>query len=74
MPQIGKLERIDLRSIWKHEAADFTVWLAKNIDHLNEVLGFDILVHKIEEDVGPYHVDIYGEDDNGEQSYHRKSA
>lgn len=28
--KLGKLERVtDLRSIWKHEAMDFTPWLAK---------------------------------------------
>ena len=28
--QLGKLEKIDdLRSIWKHEAKDFTPWLAE---------------------------------------------
>lgn len=65
MTEIGRLEKVDLRSIWKREAADFTVWLAKNIGYLNEVLGFEITVHKIEENVGPYRVDIYGEDDAG---------
>ena len=30
MKQLGKLEKIeDLRSIWKHEAKDFTPWLAE---------------------------------------------
>ena len=29
MKQLGKLEKIeDLRFIWKHEAKDFTPWLA----------------------------------------------
>jgi hypothetical protein len=65
MGNIGKLERVDLRYMWKREAADFTVWLAKNIDYLSEVLGFDITVNKIEEIVGPYRVDIYGEDGDG---------
>lgn len=65
MGNIGKLERVDLRSMWKREAADFTVWLARNIDYLSEVLGFDITVNKIEEIVGPYRVDIYGEDGDG---------
>jgi hypothetical protein len=62
---IGKLERVDLRSIWRREGTHFTVWLAQNIDYLNEVLGFDITVIKIEENVGPYRVDIYGEDGDG---------
>jgi hypothetical protein len=65
MSSIGKLERVDLRTIWRREDADFTPWLAKNIEYLNEVLGFDIAVEKIEERVGPYSVDIYGEDEQG---------
>lgn len=65
MPQIGRLERIDLRSIWRREDTDFTVWLAANIEYLSEVLGFELTVHKIEESVGPYRVDIYGADTFG---------
>lgn len=62
---IGKLERVDLRAMWRREAADFTVWLAKNIDYLSEAVGFDITVIKVEQNVGPYSVDIYGEDADG---------
>ena len=36
---IGKLTRVALREVWKHEAHDFTTWLEENIDLLNEVLG-----------------------------------
>lgn len=32
--QLGELERMDLRSVWKNEAYDFTPWLAENIDRL----------------------------------------
>jgi hypothetical protein len=31
---LGKLHRVDPRTIWKHEAHDFTPWLAENIDRL----------------------------------------
>ena len=33
---IGKLTRVPLREVWKHEAHDFTVGLEENIDALNE--------------------------------------
>jgi hypothetical protein len=27
---IGRLQRVALREVWKHEAADFTQWLQNN--------------------------------------------
>jgi hypothetical protein len=62
---IGKIERVNLRSMWKREAADFTKWLAENIDYLNEIIDLDISVESIEEKVGPYRVDIFGESGDG---------
>lgn len=37
----SKLERVPLREAWKHEAGDFTPWLAEaaNFDALAEALG-----------------------------------
>jgi hypothetical protein len=43
MTNIGKLERIDLRSIWRRESADFTPWLATNIEYLNETASQESL-------------------------------
>jgi hypothetical protein len=40
--KIGKLTRVPLRDVWKHEAADFTTWLEENFDVLNEVLDFNL--------------------------------
>lgn len=40
--KLGRLEKItDLRSIWKHEAKEFTPWLAKeeNLELLSEAVG-----------------------------------
>ncbi len=39
---VGKLERVPLREVWKHEALDFTKWLQDNIDVLNEVLDLEL--------------------------------
>ena len=35
---IGKIHRVKLREVWKHEALDFTTWLEGNIDVLNDAL------------------------------------
>lgn len=64
---IGKLERIDdLRTIWKHEAHDFSVWLAEeeNLALLGETVGLDISLIKLEEKVGGFSADIYAEEEN----------
>ena len=62
---IGKIEKVELREIWRREADDFTKWLAEHIDYLNEVLDLDIAVQQVEGNVGPFRVDIYGEDGDG---------
>jgi len=62
--QIGKIKKLSIRDIWKREE-EFTKWLEKNIDSLSEVLGFDINIISREERVGPFKVDLYGEDKGG---------
>lgn len=62
---IGKIKKVPLRELWKKEDKDFTKWLEENIDYLNDVLGFDISIESREENVGPFYVDLYGEDDDG---------
>ena len=62
MSLLGKLERIDdLRSIWQHEAYDFSRWLAEeeNIAILSEVIGIDISLQETESKVGNFNVDLY---------------
>ena len=46
---LSKLERVPLREAWKHEAGDFTPWLAEatNLDALAEALGLDDPHHHI---------------------------
>lgn len=64
---IGKLERIDdLRTIWKHEAHDFSVWLAEeeNLELLGDTIGLDISLIKLEEKVGGFSADIYADEEN----------
>lgn len=34
----------DIRSVWPHEALDFTPWLAENIDLLADTVGLEELI------------------------------
>jgi len=37
----GRLERASVRKALPHEAHDFTLWLAENLDRLSAELGID---------------------------------
>ena len=63
--KISKLKKVPLRMLWKKEDRNFTRWLEKNIDFLNDVLDFDISIERREKSVGPFNVDLYGEDNFG---------
>lgn len=59
---LGKMKRIhDLRSVWPHEANDFTKWLAQeaNLEELGNNIGIDIDLEERESSVGSFNVDIY---------------
>lgn len=62
--QLGRLERVDLREVWKTEASDFTPWLAQeqNIELLGETIGIDLEVEAQEKNVGPFRADILCKD------------
>ena len=67
MKQLGKLEKIeDLRSIWKHEAKDFTPWLAEeeNLSMLSEATGIDIVLVEQESSVGEFNVDLFAAEES----------
>ena len=55
---LGALETADLRDAWKHEAHDFTPWLAENLDRLAGELGVELEKEDTEVHVGPYRADI----------------
>lgn len=61
MKRLGTLEKIkELRTVWPHEALDFTPWLAdeENITILSDAVGIDIAVDERESSVGDFSVDI----------------
>lgn len=62
MKNLGKLEEIkDLRTVWPHEALDFTPWLSQdeNIALLSDAIGLDISIDETESSVGDFNVDIF---------------
>lgn len=62
---LSKLNKVELRDVWGHEALDFTTWLAEkeNLDVLSEEIGVDIKLIKIEANVGKFSVDILAEEE-----------
>jgi hypothetical protein len=64
-PGIGKIERVPLREVWRHEAYDLTTWLEENIDVLNDVLDLNLSNVEREHAAGSFSVDLVAEDDSG---------
>ena len=65
MQALGKMKRIkDLRSVWPHEANDFTKWLAQdeNLMLLGEAVGIDLELVERESSVGKFFTDIYAKE------------
>lgn len=62
---IGIIQKVSLRELWGEEDRDFTRWLENNIDYLNELLNMSLTVISREQNVGPFKVDLYAEDGNG---------
>ncbi len=62
---IGKIERVPLRDVWKHEAYDFTQWLEDNIDVLNDVLDLTLSNPEREQSTVSFNVDLLAEDEAG---------
>ena len=65
MPEIARLDPVNLRDVWRNEANDFTPWLAKNLDRLGEALGMDLEHVETEAPVGSFSLDIQARDANG---------
>ena len=62
---IGKIQRVKLREVWKHEALDFTTWLEENVDVLSDVIDLQIVGVEREQNAGSFSVDLVGEDNSG---------
>lgn len=63
--RIGKIERVPLREVWRHEAHNLTTWLEENIDVLNDALDFSLTNVEREQSAGAFSVDLVAEDASG---------
>ena len=61
--KIGRIQEVDLRSVWPHEAQSFTPWLEENPEELGELLGLDLDLSK-EHPIGAFSLDLVGTDLN----------
>lgn len=62
---IGKVQRVPLREVWRHEAHDFTSWLVGNIDVLNDALDLGLDNAEREQAAGSFSVDLIAEETAG---------
>ena len=56
--ELGRIEHIDAREVWPHEAHDLTPWLLDNAEILGEVLRLDIELNEAEHPVGSFSLDL----------------
>lgn len=57
---LGRLEPVELRTVWTGEATDFTPWLARedNLKLLADTIALDLELDEVEKGVGPFRADI----------------
>lgn len=60
--ELGRLENVPVREVWRHEAHNFTPWLAENITQLGEALNMDLEVVRQEAQTGDFYLDILARD------------
>lgn len=56
--EISKLEHVDIRNAWPHEAHNFTPWLLENLAGLSEAIGITLEAEESEVSVGSFSADI----------------
>lgn len=62
---LGKLKKVELRTIWKNEEYDFSKWMSeqKNLQLLSDEIGVQLVIKDTEVSVGRYSVDLLATED-----------
>ena len=58
LPELGRIEELNLRDIWSHEEKKFTPWLAENLSELGQAMGIEFELEAREAPVGTYSLDL----------------
>lgn len=63
-PELGHIEKVNLRAAWESESEGFTPWLARpeNLSRLGEAIGVELELQSSEKEVGPFRADIHCKD------------
>lgn len=63
--KLGKLQEVDIRTVWPHEQYDFSKWLSdeENIKELGDTLNLSLIDVETEKFVGNYRCDILCKDE-----------
>lgn len=69
MTELGKLEKVDLRKVWEHEARDFSTWLAmpENLEMLGKEIGIEIEHLGTEVEMGRFRIDVLAKEPNTDE-------
>lgn len=59
LPKFERLEDVNVREAFSHEALNFTPWLAENLDRLGDAVGFDLELVQKEAAVEGFSADIH---------------
>ncbi len=61
---LDQMQRVDLRTVWPHEALDFTRWLSEeaNLNMLGSAVGIELELIEMESSVGSFNVNIFAQE------------
>ena len=65
--QVGTLQSVPIREVWRDEARDLTPWLAENPSLLEDALGLELELEGQEVAVGPFSADLLFRDISSNQ-------